>query len=188
MQTKQIYNYVERLGNLLRIDSRRSGVEYGLQPIQLEALHYISICNRYSDTPMAVTEYLGQTKGTVSQTLKVLEKKGLLSKHVDSNDKRVSHLKVSSIGKTLLQESIPSPLFEQACKQLDEQSQVDIETSLKTLLQAIQRSNNMKSFGVCHTCQHNHKNSDGSFFCKLTEESLSVEEVKLICREHAPVI
>ena len=192
METKQIYDYVERLGNLLRIDSRRSGVEYGLQPIQLEALHYISICNRYSDTPMAVTEYLGQTKGTVSQTLKVLEKKGLLSKHADSKDKRISHLKVSNSGETLLQKSIPSPLFKQACEQLDEQSQANIATSLKTLLQAIQRSNNMKSFGVCHTCKHNQKNKDeknksDSYFCMLTQEPLSTEDVQLICREHKHV-
>ena len=66
---------LERLAGLLRSESRKLLSEYGLQPVQFEALHYLSNCNRYSDTPMAVTEYLGQTKGSVSQTLKVLEKK-----------------------------------------------------------------------------------------------------------------
>ena len=61
-----IYDYVERLSELLRVDARRAGAAHGLLPVQLEALHYLSICNCYSDTPMAVTEYLGQTKGTVS--------------------------------------------------------------------------------------------------------------------------
>ena len=36
--------------------------------------------SKSSIIPKAVTEYLGQTKGTVSQTLNVLEKKGLLTK------------------------------------------------------------------------------------------------------------
>ena len=80
MKTNQIYDYVERLSELLRVDARQKGAEHGLLPVQLEVLHYLSICNQYSDTPMAVTEYLGQTKGTVSQTLKVLENKALLVK------------------------------------------------------------------------------------------------------------
>ena len=86
MNTNHIYDYVERLSELLKIDSRQAGAEHGIQPVQLEVLHYLSICNRYSDTPMAVTEYLGQTKGTVSQTLKVLEKKSLLTKRFDKGD------------------------------------------------------------------------------------------------------
>ncbi|MCW8931613.1 MAG: MarR family transcriptional regulator [Gammaproteobacteria bacterium] len=184
MKTNQIYDYIERLGNLLRTDSRRDVAEYGLQPIHLEVLHYLSLCNRYSDTPMGVTDYLGQTKGTVSQTLNVLEKKGLLNKHPDSRDKRMTHLKVSSAGKELLKTSIPSPLFVNACEQLTEQSQTQAVKVLQELLQAIQHSNSMKSFGICHTCRYNHKKEDNTYFCELTQESLSNEDIQLICREH----
>jgi DNA-binding MarR family transcriptional regulator len=184
MNTTQIYSYIERLGNLLRADSRRDVAEYGLQPIHLEVLHYLSLCNRYSDTPMGVTDYMGQTKGTVSQTLKVLEKKGLLSKHPDSHDKRMTHLKVSNAGKELLQAAIPSSLLIHACAQLTEQSQTETIKVLKELLQAIQHSNGMKSFGVCHTCRYNHQKEDNHYFCELTQEALSNEEIQLICREH----
>lgn len=45
---------------------------------------------------MAVTEYLGQTKGTVSQALKVLENKKYIPKHSDTDDKRITHLKVTN--------------------------------------------------------------------------------------------
>ena len=184
MQSHKIYDYIERLSNLLRNDSRRGIAEFGLQPIQLEALHYLSICNRYSDTPMAVTEYLGQTKGTVSQTLKVLEKKGLLSRHVDSHDKRVTHLQVTAAGQTVLQASIPSPLFMQACTGLSAASQQEIESTLEKLLCTLQHSNNMKTFGVCGSCGYNQKNQDGSYLCQLTREPLTSAEVQLICREH----
>jgi DNA-binding MarR family transcriptional regulator len=60
---------------VLKVRGCQAGAAHGLQPVQLEVLNYLSSCNRYSDTPMAVTEYLGQTKGTVSQTIKTLEKK-----------------------------------------------------------------------------------------------------------------
>ncbi len=187
MKKKQIYDYLERLSNLLRNEVRRAGAEYGLQPVQVEALHYLSICNRYSDTPMAVTEYLGQTKGTVSQSLKVLEKKGFLSKRADKNDKRMIHLKLTGAAKKLLKKTIPTPLFSHACEHLDEQSQIRITNGLTDILQVIQRSNGMRSFGVCHTCRYNKKNKDGSNLCNLTQESLSQTELQLICREHESV-
>jgi len=184
MKTNQIYDYIERLGNLLRTDSRRSGAKHGLQPVQIEALRYLSLCNRYSDTPMATTEYLGQTKGTVSQTLKVLEKKGFLNKETDVNDKRVVHLKVSRAGNKLLQKFIPSLQFVNACEQLPDQTQAQIIASLKALLQTTQSTNGMKTFGVCHTCRYNQKIKNHQYFCKLTQEPLSSDDVQLICREH----
>ena len=72
MDTQLPQQTLERLASLLRSERRNRLLKHGLQPIQFEVLYYLSICNRYSDTPMGVTDYLGQTKGTVSQTLKVL--------------------------------------------------------------------------------------------------------------------
>ena len=79
----ELFNLIERLANLLRQETRLEGQSLGLQPIQQEALYYLSTCNRYSDTTLAVTEFLGLTKGTVSQSLKILESKALISKVKD---------------------------------------------------------------------------------------------------------
>ncbi len=184
MQTNRIYDYIERLSNLLRIDARRKGAEHGLQPIQLEVLHYLSICNQYSDTPMAVTEYLGQTKGTVSQTLKLLKNKGYLTKYADEHDKRVTHVKVTTAGKKILQDSIPTPFLKQACEALTDKKQTEIVAALDQLLLTLLKSNNMKSFGVCHTCHYNLSKEDGGYFCNLVKQPLAAEEVLFICREH----
>ena len=184
MNPNEIYNYVERLSELLRIDSRKAGAAHGLQPVQLEVLHYLLICNRYSDTLMAVTEYLGQTKGTVSQTLKVLEKKGLLSKQVDSSDKRICHMKVSSKGKQLLDKTIPTTMFVNACEVLSDNKQSEITSSLKQLLITLLQANQMKTFGVCSSCRYNGKAEGGSYYCNLVEEPLEDDDIHLICREH----
>ena len=184
MSTSELYNYVERLNNLLRIDSRRKGAIFGLQPIQLEAMHYISICNKYSNTPVAVTEYLGQTKGTVSQTLKVLEKKGYLTKHSDESDKRISHLILTKAGVKVLAESIPTPLFTNACKKLSEKEQVRISSALNTLLLNMLKANEMKPFGVCSSCRYNSVSDENQYFCNLLKEPLSHGDVELICREY----
>lgn len=184
MESKRIYHFVERLTELLRGDLRQVGAEYGLQPVQLEALHYLSICNRFSDTPMAVTEYLGQTKGTVSQTLKVLEKKGFLSKKADVDDKRISHLIVSEAGKELMKNIIPPPMFVNAGEVLTKKQQSDITDALETLLASVLEAKNIKTFGVCNSCRYNSKTKDDGYFCNLVKQPLSMEEIQLTCREH----
>jgi DNA-binding MarR family transcriptional regulator len=184
MKTNYIYHSIERLGELLKVSARQAVTEYGLQPVQLEVLHYLSVCNRYSDTPMAVTEYLGQTKGTVSQTIKMLEKKDLLVKHPDSKDKRISHLKVTTQGLAVIEQNIPTKLFVNACKNLSDDQQEQISASLTLLLVSLIRSNNMKSFGQCNTCKYNSKTQGGGAFCNLVKEPLTDKDVLLICKEH----
>lgn len=183
MVTRNIYDYVERLSELFRVDLRQAGVEHGLQPVQLEALHYLSLSNRFSDTPMAVAEYLGQTKGTVSQTLKVLESKGLLSKHADVNDKRVIHLALTEKGKKLLAELVPAPMLTNACNGMSKKSRQQVETALEQVLNAIIEGNGMKSFGVCKSCRYNSRDGD-AYYCNLVEQPLSSDDVERICREH----
>ncbi|MCP4409342.1 MAG: winged helix-turn-helix transcriptional regulator [Gammaproteobacteria bacterium] len=184
MSIEQIHKHIERLANLLRTQSRQLLADYGLQPIQLEVLRYLSVCNRYSDTVKGVTEYLGQTKGTVSQSIKVLERKGLVTKHVDSTDKRIVHLKITNNARSLLNKTVPAPLFRNADKQLKRQSANQILNALISLLRTVQKANDLKSFGVCHTCRYNQKTADGNYLCGLTKEVLSSEDIQLICKEH----
>ena len=183
MDTSLIHTYVERLANLLRNEARNAGAEYGLQPVQLEALNYLNLCNRYSNTPLGVTEYLGLTKGTVSQSIKILENKGLVEKRSDKNDKRIVHLKVTPAGKRLLKRLHPSQLLSRAYNNFPNQQA--LENNLKSLLVKIQKENNLKTFGVCHTCQYNQAEDNGTFKCGLTQERLTKKDINLICREHA---
>ena len=175
---------LERLAGLLRTETRHLLFEHGLQPVQFEALQYLLICNRYSDTLMAVTEYLGQTKGSVSQTLKVLEKKGLIEKHLDHTDKRVAHMSVTADGHALIKAITPSPMLKLTAKYLDENEAVTVESSLHCLLKIIQRANSFNTFGQCVSCCHNIRYSENEFMCGLTKEALTSKDVKLICREH----
>jgi len=185
MNAKTLHQHLERLSNLLRNEARQTGMDYGLQPIQLEALHFLGSCNRYSDTPIGVTEYLGLTKGTVSQTLNVLHGKGLIRKVADKKDKRTTHLKLTKTGEKLLEKAVPAPLLRDAYEQLQATQQTQLIDDLKRLLTTIQQSNTMKSFGVCHTCRFNRRVDARQYFCELTQEALSPDDIQLICREHS---
>lgn len=184
MKTEQIYEYLERIGNLLRTDTRKSGVEKGLQPVQLEALHYLSSCNRYSNTPAAVADYLGLTKGTVSQTLGVLENAGMIEKRPDLKDRRVVHLQLTDLGEALIGDLIPPKAWKSAMKLIPESEQDSILDTLKRVLRSLQKANQLRSFGVCKTCRHHRVESDGAHRCALTLELLQSADIDKICREH----
>lgn len=183
MAARQVYEYLERISHLLRAQVRQTDKNSRLQPIQLEVLHYLSICNRHSNIPAAVAEYMDLTKGTVSQTLSVLESKGYIKKIPDDQDKRVVHLHLTAKGKALLDASMPPALLKQAIDQLPLEQQQQLTQSLDTLLKAMQSVHQFKAFGVCKTCKHLQLTEKGHF-CGLTQLPLAAQELELICREH----
>jgi DNA-binding MarR family transcriptional regulator len=184
MKNYQIYSILERISELIRVDSRLTGNQYSLHPIQIQALHYLSICNKYSDTPMAVTDYLGQTKGTISQTIKALEKKGCVIKQPDSKDKRVTHLYVTNKGNDIIKNSLPTPMFSSALEGINDKESDEIITTLKKILSTVLETNKIKSFGVCRSCIYNNAVNDGRYYCNLLKLPLNIEDIQLICKEH----
>lgn len=179
----ELFNLIERLANLLRQETRLEGQSLGLQPIQQEALYYLSTCNRYSDTNLAVTEFLGLTKGTVSQSLKILESKALITKVKDKKDKRITHLKVTEAGSMFLKKTCPPQKFTDAITALSNDEEYETKTLLKKVLNNYQMVTGRTAFGVCQHCKFNLKTSDG-ILCELTQETLSSDDIMLICKEY----
>ena len=188
METGRAFELLERIGNLLRADERRLGSEFGLQPVQIRALLYLLRCNRYSDTPLAVAEYMGITKGTMSQTIIALERKGFIEKHPDKDDRRKVHLHLTDKGREAATKSAPIEAVERAFSKLSADNQRAFEDLLTSFLTTIQRENGLATFGVCRTCKHFRKDGLGSTHqCGLTLEPLTDEDANRICREHTEV-
>jgi DNA-binding MarR family transcriptional regulator len=182
-ETREVHDLIERLGNLVRADVRATCHTYGVRPVQLEALSFLTQCNRYSDTPQAVAEFLGLTKGTVSQTLKVLEEKGLLRKQGDANDKRLVHLKPTAKGRRLVERAVPAESLTLGIEKLSMSERQATVEALRILLRLVQKANDLKTFAPCHTCRFNQKR-EGDYLCELTQEPLAERDVTLLCREH----
>jgi MarR family transcriptional regulator, negative regulator of the multidrug operon emrRAB len=183
MNTIEIFDLIERMGALIRSEERRKCTKHGLQPVHFQALDYLSRCNRYSDTPAALTLYLGMTRGTVSQTLLLLEKKGYLIKAADDSDRRKVHLHLTAKGKNMLMQVQPMELFVLAASILD-RSATDIHGEIFVeALAALQKANKSESFGLCKTCRHFTTTSAG-YLCGLTQETLTQRDSEKICMEH----
>jgi MarR family transcriptional regulator, negative regulator of the multidrug operon emrRAB len=183
METIDVFALIERMAALLRSEERKKCTELGLQPVHLQVLDYLSRCNRYSDTPAALTNYLGMTRGTVSQTLLLLMKKGFINKTVDTNDRRVIHLSLLAEGESVLKNARSSELFNQAALIFKENNFENQDRIFECALTSLQKANKSQSFGLCKTCRYFTESSSG-FLCGLTKESLSSADSGKICQEH----
>ena len=183
MPNSVIFKLIERISNLLRSEERKKYAAIGLQPVHVQVLEYLSSCNRFSDTPAAVADYLGITKGTISQSIQVLERKNYVDKIQDTEDGRVVHLILTASGHQLLDDIKPIDIFTQAQLAVSSETFTSIEEALKSILMELQKANNSKSFGVCHTCI-NFIEVDNHYLCHLTDLPLSQLDANKICREH----
>lgn len=171
---------LERLSSLFRARLRESAAAHGIKLVQLEALIYLSMANRYSDTPSALADYLGVTKGTAGQTVAALERHDLVQRQVDDEDGRVFHCGPTDAGKGLVREVYPAAFLEE----LDGSNLRNATSAGVELLRAIQSVHDFRSFGQCQTCAHFQR--DGTRFrCGLTSERLTRADSLRICREHA---
>lgn len=182
MEKSSVFDLIERMSALIRSEERRRCTELGLQPVHLQVMDYLSRCNRYSDTPAALANYLGMTRGTVSQTILLLEKKGYLKKTADENDKRMVHLSLLAEGDALMNKASPADLYSQASAIFNEN--INQENVFINALNALQKANKSQSFGLCKTCKYFTETSVG-FVCDLTKEQLSQSDSEKICQEHS---
>jgi len=184
-QTPSNFKLIERIGNLLRSEERKQYAAMGLQPIHGQVLAYLARCNHYSNTHSAVAEYLGLTKGTVSQTIQILEKKQYLTKTLSDKDARVVHLTLTESGRRLVAELKPLEMFERAEAEVSERSFDSLASALQTMLKALQQVNQTKTFGNCPSCYYFSVEAQ-HYFCGLTEEALNRDDTDKICRDHIP--
>ncbi len=172
---------IDRLDRLVRSGES----EHGLNPVQWEALRYIARANRFSRTPAALADYLGSTRGTVSQSLISLEEKGFIARTQSARDKRSVDLELTTHGRSALD---VDPLTNLAADFAATRT-LNLETVVgllrDTLTRAIAR-NGGKQFGVCRTCKHFQKTPTGATNfarCTLLDEPLSKDDSAAICVE-----
>ncbi|MCC6598870.1 MAG: winged helix-turn-helix transcriptional regulator [Alphaproteobacteria bacterium] len=170
--------WIERLSSLQHSLMRKAAGTQGLQLVHFEILHYLSLCNRYSNTAQALSEYLGQTKGSISQSLKFLEDQAYIIRQPDTRDRRYVRLFLTDKGQETFTQMAAAGLVPAL------PDDPALNHALKNALGTWQRENGIKSFGQCRSCKYNQNPGEGVFYCALLKESLSAQDTEKICREH----
>jgi len=176
---------IERFGRMARSDQHAEG----MKPAQWEALRFLSKANRLSRNPGSLAEFLSSTRGTVSQTLIALEKKGLIIRESNPMDKRGRSLALTESGQAAIDRH-PIQHLEKALSAIENGAEVARE--LKGVMATLAKQRDMAVFGICGECAHlqkakGEKKEDEPHHCLWSNTPLTDLNLALICREFASV-
>jgi DNA-binding MarR family transcriptional regulator len=154
----------------------------GLNPAQWEALRFLAQANQYSRSPTALAEYLGATKGTVSQTLISLEGKGLITRCKKTCDKRQVELCLTEAGQALMTKD-PMQTLERTASEMAAELGPQLVKGLSRLLHDLQNRHQVMEFGVCQDCSLFCVSAEPATVssCGATGEAIPAAETKKLC-------
>lgn len=146
----------------------------GLNPAQAAALDYLGRANRFSRAPSHVADCLGTTRGTASQTLQALARKGLVRAEADPGDRRSVSYGLTEAGRGMAGAAdLPEAL--------DPAERAAMVGMLERLVRGLAAGG--RSFGLCESCRHHRAGP----YCALLNLALEPAEAGQLCHEHQPV-
>lgn len=170
---------------LLRLSrlAEAEGWDRGLNPAQAAALAYLARANRFSRAPSHLADWLGATRGTVSQTLKSLAARGLVAEGPAPRDRRSISYALTESGQAAVAgaDGLVAALADLPATQADQAAE-----TLAALLRGLLDKRGHRPFGLCRNCRHHRPAlAGGSAFCSLLSVSLEAAETTQICAEFA---
>ena len=138
---KRIKELLDRLGRI----AAAGEWDGDLNPTQLTALSYLARANRFSRTPTQVSEFMAATRGTVSQTLKALARKGFICEHRSERDKRSISYSLTDTGRALLTRVSG---IEDAVSSLNDEESSSLLAGLEALARGALRQRGFMGVGV----------------------------------------
>jgi len=155
----------------------------GLSPIQIQILIFVA----YHKSDLCNVSHLAKefnvTKPTISDAIRVMDKKGLISKQYSSSDSRSYSIGLSPQGQRIIAETadFANPLQ----TQLQTANQEELEQLFGTLSKLIYQLNRSGILNVqrsCYGCKFYSKQGDQDY-CKLLNKELLNTDIRLDCPE-----
>lgn len=157
-----------------------------LTPAQWAALRFVASANRRSATPGAFARFHGVTKGTASQTVRALIRKGLVEAEPGAGDARSRMLTATPAGRAKLGDDPIAPLV-CAIDAMEPHERRDFERALGALAGRLHTVSAHRSvFGVCAACRNLERGSDGPPQCRAYDEPVAPEQAERFCEAFDP--
>ncbi|WP_353185269.1 MarR family winged helix-turn-helix transcriptional regulator [Parapedobacter lycopersici] len=177
---------LERIAQAFRVLLWQESKTHALSPIQVQVLLFL---HYHSDEKRKVSYLAGEfnmTKATISDTVKTLEQKHLITKAYEPDDTRSYMINLTQKGRDIADQT--SLFTKEIRTPIDKLHPDDRENLLLSLLQVIRHLNKAGVITIqrmCTTCSHYLPSADGkTHFCKLLNQHLHVTELRVDCPEH----
>jgi len=182
--TSKIVVGLERISEVFKVLLWEHAKVIGLSPIQIQLLIFIA----YHKSELCNVSHLAKefnvTKPTVSDAIRVLDKKRYIIKDYSSSDSRSYSVVLSDLGKRTVSETrnFANPIK----NQLKNIEKVDLENVFATISELIHQLNITGILTVqrtCFSCNFYDK-SEKRNYCNLLKKELLTSNIRLDCPEY----
>jgi DNA-binding MarR family transcriptional regulator len=177
---------LEKISEVFRVLLWTEAKEHKLSPIQMQLLIFIKYHNSDKQRRIAsMAREFNLTKATISDSIKVLEQKGLIKRTDDAVDSRSFNFSLTDQGTKLtgMIENFTLPL-DGAIATLSPQQKDQFLVSVLDLIFRLNQNGIISTQRMCYTCYYYNGDRQQTHFCNLMKKPLNVDELRIECPEH----
>ena len=174
---------LERISEVFKVLLWEKAKMVGLSPIQIQMLIFIAFHKQELCKVSHLAKEFNITKPTVSDAIKVLDKKKMVIKDFSSSDSRSYTIRLSTLGENIVAETndFANPLK----TMVDGIGQTELKQLFATISDLIHKLNRQGILTVqrsCYGCKFYQKNKTTDY-CMLLEKDLLNQDIRLDCPE-----
>lgn len=182
----KIISALDRIATAYRVIQWNKGKELSLSPIQLQVLTFLSYHTPQLCTVTALAAEFDLSKATMSEVVKALEAKGLISKSHAEADARSYHICLTAKGMaTTAQVETYADALQQPLRRAGEVSNAHLLEGLLGVILELHQAGIITVQRMCQTCVFFQAGGGGNaHHCKFLQQDLETATLRLDCPEH----
>lgn len=174
---------LERVSEAFKVLLWEKAKTLGLSPIQIQILIFIAYHKQELCNISHLAKEFNVTKPTVSDAVKVLEKKDYITKIPSSTDNRSYSIVLSLQGEKIVQTTrdFANPIK----NEVDKINDTDLEALYTSLSKVIYNLNKVGILNVqrtCYACSF-YENKHNKHYCNFLDKPLANKEIRIDCPE-----
>ena len=174
---------LERLSSAFRALLWEHAKEIGLSPIQIQLLIFTAFHPSHLCNVSHLAAEFNLTKPTISEAIRVLANKGLVSKQRSESDLRAFTIVLTQEGRQIVTatEDFSSPIHSLVSR-LEVSQQEQLFSSLTQLISGLNRTGVLSVQRTCSNCRF-FAQLENRFHCNLMQKELQAQDLRLDCNE-----
>jgi len=175
---------LERISEAFRVLLWNESKANTLSPIQIQILIFLLFHTEEKCKVSYLAQEFNMTKATISDSVKLLLKKGLIQKFDAPSDTRSYVIGLTDEGKQTAEKSANFAFaIEQPLGSLTEEQKETMLSGLLKLIHELNKAGIITIQRMCFTCSH-YQNNKGQHYCKLLQSTLATTDLRVDCPEH----
>jgi DNA-binding MarR family transcriptional regulator len=158
----------------------------GLTAAQWTCLRFFARANGSTRTPSGFASFQATTRGTASQIIKSLERRGLVTRTRSERDRRSVCFDLTAEGRAMLDRD-PLRSLVDLIDGLGASESARFLATLSRLASALAMQRDVPAFGTCRDCSH-FGMPGGTAYCACMAAELAAGETHKLCASYTPAL